>query len=292
MTYRRCNIQGLHCLVTGATNGIGVETARELYQAGAQLTVLCRSEQKGQALREQLNAKPNDIDLLLCDMRSLTQCQAAANQYLASGKPLDLLINNAGIVNTNRRVSDDGYEEMLAVNHLAPFLLTNQLLPLLAKSNYARIVNVSSHAHHFVKGMGFEDLQMEKKFKAFAGYGRSKLANLLFSLALIPRLESTKITVNCVHPGAVSTGLGTQNKTVFSRILPFVLKPFFKTPEQGAQTTLYVALAEDLNGVTGRYFADCKQARPKPWAQDEAAAQKLWQLSEAMIAEKVEQNND
>lgn len=288
MDYPRHSVEGLHCLITGATNGIGVETARTLYQAGAHLTVLCRSEEKGQALRAALQAAPNDIELLLCDMRSLVQVQAAAQQYLASGKPLDLLINNAGIINLERRISDDGYEEMLAVNHLAPFLLTTKLLPLLSNSDYARIVNVASHAHHFVKGIGFDDLQMQKKFKSFAGYGRSKLANLLFSLALVKRLSNSKITVNCVHPGAVTTGLGTQNKSVFSRILPLLLKPFFKTPAQGAQTTLYVATAEELDGVTGQYFADCKPTRPKPWAQDESAADKLWQLSEAMIVEKLQ----
>lgn len=288
MTYARHDIKGLQCLITGATNGIGVETARALYQEGAHLTVLCRSEKKGQALCTELGAQSGEIDLLLCDMGSLTQVQAAADEYLASGKTLDLLINNAGIVNTQRRISEDGYEEMLAVNHLAPFLLTTRLLPLLEKSEYARIVNVASHAHHFVRGMGFDDLQMQQNFKAIAGYGRSKLANLLFSLELVERLSGNAITVNCVHPGAVTTGLGTQNKTIFSRILPWLLKPFFKTPMQGAQTTLYVALAKELDTVTGQYFADCKLKCAKPWAQNKQAAKQLWQLSEAMIAAKTQ----
>lgn len=288
MTYNRNDITGLRCLITGATTGIGLETARALYQQGAHLTVLCRSEQKGQALCAELNAAPGDIELLLCDMACLAQVKAAAEHYLASGKGLDLLINNAGLINTERRVSKDGYEEMLAVNHLAPFLLTTQLLPLLSQSDYARIVIVASHAHKFVRSMGFDDLQMDKKFKPFKGYGRSKLANVLFSLALVERLSNTNVTVNAVHPGAVATGLGTQNKTVFSLIVPMLLKPFFKTPLQGAQTTLYVALAKELQGVTGQYFADCKPSRLKPWAQDKAAAQRLWQLSEAMIAAKLE----
>ena len=286
MTYSSNDVQGLSCLITGATNGIGVETARELFDRGAKLTVLCRSESKGNTLREALGAGPEQIDLLLCDMTSLTEVRQAAQQYLDSGKPLDLLVNNAGVVNTERRLSQDGYEEMLAVNHLAPFLLTTQLLPLIEQSDYARIVNVASHAHHFVKGMGFDDLQLEKKFKTFGAYGRSKLANMLFTRELAQRLADSKVTVNAVHPGAVSTGLGTQNKSIFSSIAPLLLKPFFKTPAQGAQTSLYVALAQELDGVSGQYYANCKPSRPKPWAQDDAAAKKLWQLSEEMTAVK------
>ena len=285
MSYQREDVSGLSCLITGATNGIGTETARTLAEQGVKLTILCRNQNKGEQLKQDLidSTGNQNIDLLVADMVSLAQVDAAAQQYLDSGKPLDLLINNAGVMNTSRRLTVDGYEEMFAVNHLAPFLLTNRLLPLLQKSDYGRIVNVASDAHHFIRGMGFDDLQSERSFKAIGGYGRSKLGNILFTRELVKRLGDSSVTVNSLHPGAVSTGMGIQNGGILSKIVPLLLKPFFKTPAQGAQTTLYVALASEMKGVTGGYYANSKPGKIKPWAQDDEAAEKLWKVSQEMV---------
>lgn len=269
-----------YCLVTGATNGIGEVTAMKLAESGMHLTIACRNQEKGIGLKEKIEqTSAHPVDIIVGDFASLQDVRKIATEYLESGKPLHLLVNNAGIVNTSRRLTVDGFEEMFAVNHLAPFLLTNLLLPVIKKSSPARIVNVSSHAHTFVKNMGFDDLNAERQFKTFKVYGRSKLANILFTRELSRRLHGEGVTVNALHPGAVSTGLGLQNNGFFSHLIAALIRPFFKSPEQGAATSLYVATAKSLDGVSGQYFANCKQARPKSCAEDDKEASKLWHLS-------------
>lgn len=280
MTKEMIELSGKYCLVTGATNGIGEITARKLADLGMHVTIVARNKDKGLALKAALDTTSvYPVEVLTGDLAKLDDVRRVADEYLALGRPLHLLINNAGIVNTSRQLTTDGYEEMFGVNHLAPFLLTNLLLPVIKQSAPARIVNVSSHAHTFVRNMGFDDLQAERQFKTFKVYGRSKLANILFTRELSRRLEDDDITVNCLHPGAVSTGLGLQNNAFFGHILAAILRPFFKSPEQGAATSLYVATAKELETVSGKYFSNCKQARPKAWAEDDNEAGKLWQLS-------------
>ena len=214
------------------------------------------------------------------DMANLTSVRQAADEFLALEKPLDVLLNNAGLVNTSRRQTVDGFEETLAVNHFAPFLLTGLLLPAIQQTPSARIVNVASHAHTFVRDMGFEDMQAERGYKTFREYGRSKLANILFTRSLARRLEGQDITVNCLHPGAVSTSLGHNNPGLLSKALPLLLKPFFRSPEQGAETSIYLCCSDEVAGISGEYFSNCKQAKAKPWARDDAAAEQLWQYSQ------------
>lgn len=280
MASKMIDLADKYCLITGATSGIGEATARSLTGLGMHLTVVCRNRDKGLLLKASLEqSSRHPVDVIVGDFSRLSDVRQIAQDYLGTNKPLHLLVNNAGIVNTHRQVTEDGYEEMFAVNHLAPFLLTNLLLPVIKESAPARIVNVSSHAHTFVKNMGFEDLQAEQQFKTFKVYGRSKLANILFTRELSHRLEGLGVTVNSLHPGAVSTGLGLQNSGFFSHILASVLRLFFKSPEQGAATSLYVATARELEGVSGQYFSNSKQAKPKPWAEDDNEASRLWQLS-------------
>ena len=147
----------------------------------------------------------------------------------------------------------------------------------------ARIVNVSSNAHAFVKGMGFEDMQATKSYRTFREYGRSKLANILFTRYLARALAGQDITVNCLHPGAVATSLGSQNRGYLSRYLPLLLKPFFKTPEQGAQTSIYLCCSPELACISGGYFENCRQRQPRPWARDDRAADRLWQFTEQTL---------
>lgn len=278
------NIAGKHIAISGPTAGIGRSAALELSRRGAQLTLLCRNAQKAQQLAEELESAggltPN---IVMMDMASLSSVRAAAQEILDMGVPLDILLNNAGIVNTERRETQDGFEETLAVNHFAPFLLTGLLLPALRMADSARIVNVASDAHSFVKSMGFDDMQAQESYKTFREYGRSKLANILFTRVLSDRLKGEGITVNCLHPGAVATSLATQNKGLVAKILPVLLKPFFRSPEKGAATSIYLCCSDEVENISGQYFANSKLAKARPWAVDDVAAEKLWSYTEECI---------
>lgn len=278
------SLQGKHVLITGPTAGIGHTTALALAAQGANLTLLCRSPEKGATLAEEITAAGGAAPTVVAmDMASLASVRQAAEECLALGRPIDVLLNNAGVVNTSRRTTVDGFEETLAVNHFAPFLLTGLLLPAIQDVPGARIVNVASAAHHFVRNMGFDDLHAEQGYKTFREYGRSKLANILFTRSLSQRLAGYPVTVNSLHPGAVSTSLGTQNGGVMSKILPLILKPFFRSPEKGAETSIYLCSSDEVAGVTGEYFVDCKPVRPKPWARDDEAAARLWRVTEESV---------
>jgi NAD(P)-dependent dehydrogenase (short-subunit alcohol dehydrogenase family) len=270
-----------HIAITGPTAGIGRHCALEFARRGAALTLFCRSRDKAESLADEIVAQGGKLPtIIIVDMASLGSVRQAAAEFLAFGRPLDVLLNNAGVVNTQRKETVDGFEETLAVNHFAPFLLTGLLLPSLQEAPSARIVNVASHAHTFVKGMGFDDMQAQRGFKTFREYGRSKLANILFTRTLAKRLQDQAITVNCLHPGAVATSLGANNKGLLSRILPALLKPFFRSPEQGAATSIYLCDSSEVAAVSGAYFANCKQVKPKPWALDDEAALRLWAYTE------------
>lgn len=274
-------MQGKHVAITGATAGIGRFSALELARRGASLTLFCRSQAKADTLVADIVGQGcAEPSVILMDMSDLSSVKSAAEAFLALDQPLDVLLNNAGVVNTKRKESADGFEETLAVNHFAPYVLTGMLLPALLRAPGARIVNVASDAHAFVKSMHFNDMQAEKSFKTFREYGRSKLANILFTRTLAAKLADQDITVNCLHPGAVATSLGTQNGGFFSTILPKLLKPFFRTPEQGAETSLYLCCSEDVAKTTGQYFVNCKQAKAKPWGRDDTSAQRLWEYTE------------
>jgi NAD(P)-dependent dehydrogenase (short-subunit alcohol dehydrogenase family) len=279
------NIEGKHVLVTGATSGIGQAAAKTLADAGAEVTILARNPEKARRVADEIGraAHINSPQVLQADFNNLDSVRAAAQHYLESGKPLDILLNNAGLINTHRLESDDGYEQTLAVNHLAPFLLTGLLLPRLLESEGARIVNLASDAYKFCdEGINFDDLHARKKYSTFRVYGQSKLANILFTRELASRLAEHAITVNCLHPGAVSTRLGYQNG-LMGRVLPLLLLPFFKTPEQGADTAIYLCESPAVSAVSGAYFSSRKQYELRPWARDDDAGAKLWQISEKLV---------
>lgn len=274
-------MQGQHVVVTGPTAGIGRTSALALAADGANLTLMCRNADKAEALcREIVAAGGSQPTVILMNMAELKSVRDAAQEVLSLGRPIDVLLNNAGIVNTQRRETVDGFEETLAVNHYAVFLLTGMLLPALRQAKNARIVNVASHAHTFVRDMGFEDMQAENKYRTFHEYGRSKLANILFTRELARRLEPDDITVNCLHPGAVSTSLGQQNGGLLGKVLPVLLKPFFRSPEKGAETSIYLCQSPEVADISGEYFYNCRPTASKPWAQDDAAARRLWAISE------------
>ena len=266
--------------------------ALRLAEAGASLTLLCRNPEKGANLQQDISALGCESPrVVVMDMASLPSVRQAAQEVLALGRPVDVLLNNAGVVNTRRRVTGDGFEETLAVNHLAPFLLTALLLPALREAPAARIVNVASAAHHFVRDMGFDDMQAEQRYRTFKVYGRSKLANILFTRELAQRLAGTGITVNALHPGAVATAIGTQDDGLAGKLIPMLLKPFFRTPEKGAETSLYLCTSKDVADTTGAYFYNCKAIEPKPWAKDAEAARRLWDYSEQAVGVRYESSN-
>lgn len=277
-------MQGKQVAITGATAGIGRETALALATMGASLTLFCRNPDKAGALAEEIaqaaGAPPRIIDM---DMNSLDSVRNAASEFVAGGQSLDVLLNNAGLINTSRRESADGFEQTLAVNHFAPFLLTGLLLPALQSAPAARIVNVASHAHTFVRGMDFDDMQAERGYKTFHEYGRSKLANMLFTRELSRRLQASPMTVNSLHPGTVSTSLGSQNGGLLSKLVPLLLKPFFLSPRQGASTSIYLCTSPEVAQVSGEYFVNSKIGKAKSWALDDAAAVKLWHYSEDCV---------
>ena len=276
-------MRGRHIAVTGATAGIGRAASIELARRGARLTLFCRSPEKAAILERDIREHGGEVSIIIMDMADLASVREAAKTFLLHNETLDVLLNNAGIVNTSRKESAQGYEETLAVNHFAPFLLTGLLLPALRSGRAARIVNVSSGAHAFVKDMGYNDMQAQKKYSTFHEYGRSKLANILFTRHLAQLLADDQITVNCLHPGAVSTSLGTQNSGLMGKVLPLLLKPFFRTPEKGAETSLYLCCSEEVTEISGEYFVNCKAVKPRRWARDEAAAARLWDYTEQIL---------
>jgi NAD(P)-dependent dehydrogenase (short-subunit alcohol dehydrogenase family) len=277
-------LRGRTCLVTGASSGIGLVAARELAREGASVVLVCRDGARGERALAEVRAasRHGEAELMLADLSSQEEVRRLARRFLATKRPLHVLLNNAGVVMLKRTPTVDGIETTLAVNHLAPFLLTNLLLGRMIESAPARIVNVASDAHR-LKGvrMRFDDLQGEHEYKVVRIYGQSKLANILFTRELARRIEGTGVTANCLHPGMVATRLGGNNG-LFARTVLVLLRPFSLKPEQGAETSVYLCASPDVERTNGKYFAAKKERRPSRAACDDEAASMLWDISEAM----------
>jgi len=273
---------GKTCLITGATNGIGRVTAVELARMGAELFLVYRNKTRAdETVAEIRNRTGNEnVHLLRANLESQKEIRAAAAAFLDTGKPLHLLINNAGLGNTKRLMTEDGIEMVFAVNHLAYFLLTMQLLDRIKQSAPARIVNVASEAHRFGT-INFDDLGGERRFRTFGAYSQSKLANILFSYELARRLVGTGVTVSCLHPGGIASGLWTNN----GPLAQFVMKAgsvLLKTPEQGARTTIYLASSPQVEGITGKYYSNCREKTSSRESYDLNIAGRLWNVSAQM----------
>jgi retinol dehydrogenase 12 len=276
-------LDGRTCLITGATSGIGLETARGLAALGAQVVMVGRDRARGEQARKAVVEKSgNDrVDLLLADLSSLAGIRGLAQDFLAAYPALHVLVNNAGTVELSRTTTSDGFEKTFAVNHLAYFLLTNLLLPRLRASAPARIVNVASEAHRFGR-LDLADLQSEESYRAMRVYGTSKLLNILFTVALAEKLAGSGVTANSLHPGAVSTRLG-KNNGAFARILIGLLRPFFLTPEQGAANSIFVAASDQLDGVSGKYFVKQRAVEPSRRSQRLHLARLVWTRSSELV---------
>jgi NAD(P)-dependent dehydrogenase (short-subunit alcohol dehydrogenase family) len=273
-------MKGKICLITGANSGIGKATALGLAKKNANVVMLCRNRERGETAQKEIIEKTGnrEVDLFLCDLSSLDSIRNFVNEFKTKYQNLHVLINNAGVMLSKRDLSTDGFEMNFAINHLAPFLLTNLLLHLLTKSAPSRIINVSSAAHKYGK-IDFEDLQGEKRKSRFMGlYGSSKLALMLVSYELSRRLEGTGVTLNTLHPGVVNTQLGMDR----SKPRKGIARRFFKTPEKGAETSIYLASSPEVEGVTGKYFINKEVRESSEESYDEQNAKKLWNITEKM----------
>ncbi len=277
-------LNGKTILITGATNGIGKVAALELARKGATVAIVGRDPQKtAQTVGEIREQSGNQaVDGLVADLSSLADIRRLADEYRQKYSRLDVLVNNAGGIFANRQLTADGYERTFALNHLAYFLLTNLLLDMLKASAPARIINVSSRSH-LGAALNFDDLQNQQHYGIGGGqaYGQSKLANVLFTYELARRLAGSGVTVNAVHPGAVATGFGENNAGAM-RFAMRVFHLFALTPEQGADTIVYLASSPDVEGVTGKYWVNRKPMSSSPASYDEAAQKRLWAASAQM----------
>ncbi len=273
-------------LITGATNGIGFEAARALAAKGATIVGVGRSAQKGaDAARRIMRATGNDrVEFLTADLSVQADVRKLAEDFKRKYDRLDVLLNNAGAFFATRMTSQDGIEMSWALNHLNYFLLTGQLLEVLKASAPARIVNVASAAHHRVTSIHFDDVEFTRGYSGWGAYGHSKLANILFTYELARRLTGMAITANALHPGFVATGFGHNNGGIVNFGVHLAQRVAAKRPADGARTSVYLASAPDVEGVTGQYFVDSRPARSSPATYDVDAAARLWALSEGMVS--------
>jgi retinol dehydrogenase 12 len=275
------NQQSRICLITGATAGIGRAAATVLAGQGYDMILTGRNPTKltdtVKGIREQTGNA--EIHGLLADFADLGQVRQLAKQVQEKFPRLDILINNAGSYFNKRQQTSYGVEKTLLVNHMAPFLLTNLLLDLLYKSQSARIINVASNAHEHA-GLNLEDLNFEHFYFGFWAYGRSKLANILFTYELARRLKDSPVKVNALHPGRVGTDIFKTDFSIFGGPLKWFMERISLTPEQGADNTVYLATSPDVEGTTGKYFVKREAVPSSPLSYDEKLATGLWEVSE------------
>lgn len=277
------NMHGKVCLVTGANCGIGKATALALARMGATVVMVCRDASRGQAALAAIKASSNNdaVFLLLADLSVQQQVRRLAAEFQQKFDRLDVLINNAGRSGRQRLTSADGIEMTLAVNHLAPFLLTNLLLAMLQASAPSRVVNVSSEAHRLF-ALDLDDLQNKGNYEPFAVYSQTKLANVLFTYELAQRLKGTGVTANCLHPGLVLTEI-FRHSPWWTQLLIAISRPLFLQPAAGADTVLYLASAPEVATVSGCYFKRRKQVPSSAASYDRTLARRLWESSATMM---------
>jgi len=273
-------MKGTVCVVTGATSGIGKAAATALARLGATVVLVGRDRGRTEAAAAEIapvSASPPRAEI--ADLASLEQVRGLAGR-LDGLERIDVLINNAGLVLGERRITPDGLEHVFALNHLAPFLLTSLLLPKLTASAPARVVTVTSDAHSAAR-LDLSNPNLEHGWDSWRSYANSKLANILFTRELARRLDGTGVTANCAHPGVVRTGFGRESKPLL-KLGIMIARPFMLSPERGADTIVYLASSPDVAGQTGGYYVKRQRREPSAAARDDAAARELWELSEKL----------
>lgn len=288
MRYIEDVIKGKTCLITGSTSGIGKEIAIGLAKMKANVVLVGRKKARCEATLEEIKRNPsidtnnkNRISYLLADLSSQASIHQLAKEFLATYERLDVLLNNAGVFLPKRFTTVDGIEYTFAVNHLAPFLLTNLLFERIKASSPSRIITTSSVAHRGAH-INFDDLQFERRrYNGVKAYGQSKLANILFTKELSRRSNGSGVTSNCFHPGAVRTNL-VQSGPWYYRLIWAIISAFFVSPRRGADTAIYLASSSEVEGISGKYFVKRKEVTLSDLADDYDAAVRLWKISEEL----------
>jgi NAD(P)-dependent dehydrogenase (short-subunit alcohol dehydrogenase family) len=276
-------LNGKCCLITGATSGVGYAAARRIAQGGGNLVLINRSAQKGERIKTELQDDFGvDVDLIQADFSNLKQVREAAELILKRYPHVDVLINNAGLHNTRRVLTSDGFETVFCVNHLASFLLTRMLLDRLIASAPARIIQVNSQGHRF-GGLDLNDLDWQRRrYRGLQGYGASKTAQLLTVWELADRLQGTGVTINAMHPGAVATNIGMNNGWLYRFYQRYLLFPLLKGADISAEAIYYLAAAPEMADVNGKFFNQTIEEKPAAHALDRVLGRQVWMISEQM----------
>ncbi|EDV20437.1 uncharacterized protein TRIADDRAFT_32037 [Trichoplax adhaerens] len=287
----RASLEGKVVIVTGANCGIGREAAQDFARRGGRVILACRDQSRGEAAMEDIRRATgnNNVIYMHLNLASFKSIRKFTQEIITNEKSVDILVNNAGLA-CDRKLTEDGLEMIMGVNHFGHFLLTNLLLPKIKESASSRIVNVASSVYAFVKSINFDDIQNEKNFNNFNVYSQSKLANILFTRSLAKKLKDTHVTVNALHPGAVRTEIWRGVNILKYFWARLVIYPiafiFFKSSYEGAQTTIHLAVSEEVERITGQYFVDCQIKKLQDHALDEEAGNKLWDISEELTGLK------
>jgi NAD(P)-dependent dehydrogenase (short-subunit alcohol dehydrogenase family) len=270
-------MQGKTVVITGATSGIGEVAADRLAAKGARIVFVARDKARGEETLKHLRAiaPGQEHAAFYGDLLRISEMKRVAGEIAAANPVIDVLVNNAGAMFTTRQVTEDGLEKTFALNHMSYFVVTNLLRPRMAPDG--RIVSTASDAHKGAK-LNFDDLQSERSYSGFGVYGRSKLCNILFTRELARKLAGTGVTANCLHPGFVATRFGDQSGGFMAFAIQLA-KNFALTPEQGAETIIYLASSPNVAGISGKYFVKSKEAVPTREAQNDADAKRLWDIS-------------
>ncbi len=284
-------MRGKTVVITGGNAGIGKETAVGLASRGARVIFTSRNAERGAAALAEIRERSGsaEVEVVELDLASLANVRACTDELGRRCPKIDVLINNAGLILGERAESEDGIEMTLAVNHFGPMALTLRLIDRLAASEAGRIINVSSDAHRMVRAFDFDDLHSSRRYRSMKAYSQSKLANILFTRELAPRVDGRGITVNALHPGFVRSSFARDGDLggFFGAVFALSARIGAISPEAGARTSIYLASSADVASTTGEYFARCRSRRPNAAARDGAAARKLWELSEELISESL-----
>nr|XP_053641523.1 retinol dehydrogenase 13-like [Cherax quadricarinatus]XP_053641524.1 retinol dehydrogenase 13-like [Cherax quadricarinatus] len=287
--HSKTSLIGKTAIITGGSAGIGKYTAKDLVRRGARVILACRNLEKASKVAVEIRESPGSVGEVVVrhlDTSDLTSVRKFAEQILQTETAIHILINNAGILGPKeKQLTEDGLELTMVTNHFGHFLLTNLLLGLLKKSAPSRVINVTSSAHSYLKKLDPDSLNFEHdKYSVMAAYGQSKLCNVLFTQELAVKLSGSGVTANSVHPGGVNTGiLDAHPLSLMVCAMKILFLTVCKNPELGAQTSIYLAVAEEVDGVSGRYFVDCKEAEPSQLVQQKHLAQQLWKASEVAV---------
>lgn len=278
------NLANKLCIVTGANSGIGKETVRALARQGAYVVMVCRNEQRAQKAKDDLIADTGHtgLEVMLADLALQHDVRQLAGQITDQFDHVDILVNNAGIIADKREETLEGIEKTLAINHLAPFLLTNLLLDHLQKAPDARVVNVSSEVHRMgASYFDLDNLQLTENYSPTRAYGISKLCNIMFTHELAKRTQDTSITTNSLHPGVVRTHLAEEASWMM-KLFYWIGAPFMRSPKSGAQTSIYLATSDEVRSTSGKYFKNKKPTEPASIAYDDELTEGLWTKSKTL----------